>query len=386
MSNTKKRTVLTAILLVGLTMRPGLTGIGSLLKLIKPDMGLNSTQAGLLTTIPLIAFALFSPFTWKINEKLGTRNTIVLSFISIIFGIVIRSYAGYAGLFIGTVFIGIGIAFGNVIMPAVIKNEFPENFGTVTALNSCALGVASGIASGVNTPLANAGLGWKGALCVWAGIACIGVAAWMLGGKNVKLNIKGSTGLDKELLHNKVAWSVTLFLGLVTLLFYSCTCWLATIFQSKGYDMKTSGLYVSAFQLIGFIPSFFVPMLAGKSRDQRKVTFATITFALVGLIIMIFTDNSVLLLIAALLAGIGCNGLFALSMAFIGFRAKNGKDSGRLSSMSQSIGYILAAFGPLGMGWINTIAGDWTINLWIMVVITLLLYAVASVCARESTI
>ena len=386
MDRTKRR-ILICLLIVNFSLRPGLTGLGSLMKLIRPDMGLTQTQAGLLTTIPMLTFALFSPLTWRINSKAGTTKTVCCAFAFIIAGILIRSWCGHFGLYFGTVLIGVGIAFGNVLMPAMIKSEFPEKYALVTALSSAMLAIASGIASGINTPMANAGLGWRGALCIWAAVAFTAAVIWCIGGREVQMKTRKAAGFSREMLRNKIAWSVTLFLGLVALLFYSCASWLSTIFQFKGLSMETAGFYVSAFQMTGIVSSFLVPMLAGLKKDQRLVTFGVIGFFLAGIVLMALTTNPTLLLISALLAGIGCNGSFALSMAFIGFRARNGESAAELSSMSQSLGYVIAAAGPLGMGWINSLAGEnWNVNLWLICGFLVVLMLVAAVCAKDSTV
>ncbi len=385
MKDKKKWTLLAAIIAVGFSLRPGLTGIGSLLRLIKPDMGLSDTVAGLLTTIPMLTFAAFSPLTWRVNDRLGTARTIYTAFALIIAGILLRSFGGRVGLFLGTLLIGVGIAFGNVIMPAIIKGEFPEKYGFVTALNSAALAVASGVASGVNYPAASAGLGWRGALCIWAVVALIGALCWMAGGRRVQIRARAQTG-GIHLFGSKVAWAVTLFLGIVALLFYSCASWLATIFQAKGLDAATAGYYVSAFQMTGIVSSFLVPMLAGRSNDQRRVTYCVLGIFLVGIVLMALTRNPALLLIAALCAGVGCNGSFALSMGFIGFRARGAEDTAALSAMSQSIGYIIAAVGPMGMGWIYNLCGSWNVNLWIIAALLLALFGVSSVCAKDGSV
>ena len=382
-----KRRILICLLFVNFSLRPGLTGLGSLMKLIRPDMGLSQTQAGLLTTIPLLTFALFSPCTWHVNTKIGTTKTVCCAFAFIIAGILIRSWCGYFGLYFGTFLIGIGIAFGNVLMPAMIKSQFPEQYAVVTALSSAMLAIASGIASGINTPLANAGLGWRGALCVWAVVAFVAAVVWYIGGRNVHMQTRRSAGFSREMLRNKIAWSVTLFLGLVALLFYSCSSWLSTIFQFKGLSMETAGFYVSAFQMTGIVSSFLVPILAGMKKDQRLVTFGVIGFFLTGIILMALTTNPTVLLISGILAGIGCNGAFALSMAFIGFRARDGESAAELSSMSQSLGYVIAAAGPLGMGWINSLAGEnWNVNLWIICIFLIVLLLISSVCAKDSAV
>lgn len=381
----KKKYLLFAIIVVGMCLRPSITGLGSLLRLIKPDLGLSDTVSGLLTTIPMIAFAVVSPFVGRVNRKLGTAGTLCGGFLLIAAGIVIRSFGGIVGLYLGTAMIGCGIACGNVLMPAIIKSAFPQKYGLVTALNSTGLAISSAIASGINYPLAaEVGLGWKLTMCIYAVLALVAICLWL---PVRQVNVQpAQAGSSKRLLKSKIAWSVTLFLGIEALVFYSCTSWLSTIFQFKGLDAATAGYYVSCFSLMGIPASFLVPTLAGMKKDQRALTYGLISVFLAGIVLIALTENSSVLLAAALMAGFGCNGGFALSMAFIGFRTSNGSDAIELSGMSQSIGYIIAAFGPIGMGLVNDILQNWNYNLWIIAALLVVLMLVSTKCAKEGTV
>jgi len=378
-----KSGLLAAILIVGFCLRPSLTGIGSVLKIIRPELALSATASGLLTTLPMLTFAAFSTPASRLNDRIGTGSTLICGFLSILSGILLRSFGGLPGLFLGTVLIGVGICFGNTLMPAIIKEEYPARYGQVTALNSTMLAVSSGLASGINYPVA-VRIGWRWGQCIWAGAALVGLLAW-LPMRGVQVSAKKSAG-QRRLLKNRVAWSVTLFLGISSLLFYSCMSWLATIFVDKGLDPATAGYFVSAFQLTGIVSSYTVTRLVTGKKDQRPVTFAVIGVFLAGILLILFSSAPALLLAGALLAGFACNGCFALSMAFIGFRAANSADTTALSSMSQTFGYLIAAVGPMGMGWLYSRFGSWDSNLWLIVAVLMVLLPVSNVCASDTTI
>ncbi|MCD7833452.1 MAG: MFS transporter [Lachnospiraceae bacterium] len=382
----KKTKVLIAIIIVGFCLRPSITGLGSVLKLLKADLALSDTASGLLTTLPMITFAAISPLVGRLNNRIGTSPTLSLGFVLIAVGVIIRSFGGLVGLYAGTVLIGSGIACGNVLVPAIIKSEFPEKYGFVTALNSTGLAVSSAIASGINYPLADrVGLGWQKTLCIYAVVALVAIAVWFTA-RSVSIKTSQASEGGTNLWKSPIAWSVTLFLGIEALVFYSCSAWLSTIFQFKGLDATTAGYYVSCFSLTGIPASFIIPTIAGRTRDQRKVTFTLIGIFLAGIILMALTENPALLLAAALLAGFGCNGGFAMSMAFIGFRTSSGDDAIRLSGMSQSVGYLIAAFGPIGMGMVNDVLGSWNLNLWLVAVLLVCLLIVSNWCARDGTV
>lgn len=375
-----------AIIVIGMCLRPSITGLGSVLRLVKTELALSDTASGMLTTIPLLTFAVVSPLVRRSNSKFGTANSITIAFLLIACGTWIRSYLGIIGLFVGTVMIGSGIAFGNVLLPAIIKKEFPLKYGFMTALNSVGLAVSSAIASGVNYPLSvEYGLGWKKTLCIYAIAAIVAILVW----RPVSyVNIDSSQGDSKgnRMIKNPIAWSVTAFLGIEALAFYSCSAWLSTIFQAKGIDATTAGFYVSAFQLTGIPASFIIPTVAGMKKDQRTVAFSIIGAFLAGIVLMAVTDNPGVLMASALLAGFGCNGGFALSMAFIGFRTDNAADAMQLSGMSQSLGYVVAALGPIGMGWLHERLGSWNLNLWCLAGLLVILLGVSAVCAKDTVI
>ncbi|MBD5551118.1 MAG: MFS transporter [Lachnospiraceae bacterium] len=386
MKKYKKNYLLIAIIIVGICLRPSITGIGSLMKLIKPDLMLSDTACGMLTTIPLLTFAVISPMVKACNTRIGTGRTLIMGFLLIAFGTLIRSFCGLSGLYLGTVLIGSGIACGNVLMPAIIKNEFAEKYGFVTALNCVGLAVSSAIASGVNYPLAdNIGLGWQFTLCIYAAVSIVAIAVWFPV-RAVSINTRKVEGNYFDIMKDKTAWAVTLFLGIEALAFYSCSAWLSTIFQSKGLDAVTAGYYVSCFQLTGIPASFLMPALAGRYKDQRKLTCCVVGAFLMGIVMMACTEAPSVLFLAALIGGFGCNGGFALSMAFIGFRTDNGTDAMLLSGMSQSIGYVIAAFGPTGLGIVHDWLGDWNASLWIVAALLVILLAVGMQSAKDKTI
>lgn len=148
--------------------------------MIQEELGLSSAAAGIITTLPLVAFAVMSPFAGKIGIKIGAGKAMLLGLAAIGAGVAIRSYFGAFGLFAGTVVIGLGIAFGNVLIPAVIKSEYPEKVGTVTGIFTTAMVIFAGISSGISVPLAkNTGLGWKKSLLVWLILAAVTIAIWL---------------------------------------------------------------------------------------------------------------------------------------------------------------------------------------------------------------
>ena len=260
-----------SIILVAFCLRIIITGVGPLLPEITESLGLSGSASGLLTTLPLIAFAVVSPLTGGIGRRLGEGRTVLIGLCLILLGTVLRSTAGILGLFLGTAIVGVGTAIGNVLLPAVVKAEYPTRVGQVTAYFTVAMVAAAAIGLALNVPLSTAGLGWNGALMIWGITVVITGFIWR---KNVSLRLGTTDPAEaasdqKPIWKSGLAWCVTLYFGINSLIFYAVIGWLPTILQSSGMAGQTAGMVTSLYQVVSLAPSLLVPTLAGKRRDQR---------------------------------------------------------------------------------------------------------------------
>src|SRR5215204_1237087 len=166
------------IVLLAANLRPALTGVAPLIGQIRADTGISNGVAGLLTTLPLLAFALLSPFAPRVARRFGMERALLASLLILAAGILLRW--AVAALFLGTAILGAAIAVGNVLLPGLVKREFPEHAGLMTSVYSTSLGISAALAAGVSVPLAQlAGIGWRGALAVWALPALLAAVAWL---------------------------------------------------------------------------------------------------------------------------------------------------------------------------------------------------------------
>ena len=175
----------TALFMVGMiwvafNLRPAITSVGPLIGEIRQDLGISNGLAGLLTTLPVLGFALFSLLAPKIGNHLGNERTVFLGLIILTSGIVIRSSGPIAAVFTGTALIGVGVAIGNVLLPGIVKHRFPEKTGMMTSIYSTSMGLFAAIASGVSIPLSRGlHLGWRRALLLWGIVGVIALLLWV---------------------------------------------------------------------------------------------------------------------------------------------------------------------------------------------------------------
>lgn len=359
------QTMMLSVVLVAFCLRIIITGVGPLLPEITESLGLSGSASGLLTTLPLIAFAAVSSLAGGLGRRWGEGHTISIGLCLILLGTVLRSIAGVAGLYIGTAIVGIGAALGNVLLPAVVKAEYPTRVGQVTAFFTVAMVAAAALALALNVPLANAGLGWRGALLVWGAAVVITLIVWR---KNASLRLEATeqseaAAPEKPIWKSGLAWCVMLYFGINSLIFYAIIGWLPTILQSSGMESGTAGMVTALYQMVSLIPSLVVPTLAGRRQDQRGWLLLGSILNIIGIITLMSSTAAAAQVTATVILGLANGCAFSMGLALMGFRAKNAVDAARLSGFAQSAGYALAATGPMVVGWLHDLTPNWNIGL-----------------------
>ena len=361
--------LLTGILFISFNLRAPITAVGSIVDMIQTEYGLSNAVAGFITTLPLVAFAIVSPFVAKISEKAGHSKTMLLGLVLILAGEVIRSYTGVIGLFAGTAVIGVGIAIGNVIIPAIIKLNFSEKVGFVTSIYTSGMCIFAAVGAGISIPLAKGfGAGWKHTLCVWFILTLVTILIWLpQTGKNGKKAQVQAEHHEVSVWKESLAWWVTLFMGTQSLLFYSLVAWLPTIVASKGLSAEFAGNMALLFQLMAIPATLVIPTLCDRFSHQRGLVYAVCIIYGTGMTCFLFGHTELLITAAVVLMSIGMGGSISLSIAFISLRSHDSKIASELSGMSQSAGYLFAGIGPILTGLLFDTLATWTVPVGIFV-------------------
>ena len=380
------------ILFIAANLRAPLTSVGPLVSLIRDNLHISNTLAGTITSLPLFAFALFSPLIPGMARKFGTEVCFFGSVIILTLGILLRSYAGSFSLFLGTAIIGLAISASNVLMPSLIKKEFPNQVGVMTGLYSVSMSIFAALASGISIPLAvNSGLGWAGALKIWAVLSFISIIIWIPQlRKNSKMavdnmaadtleevnktnNIDEPTMKEVSIWKSSLAWQVTIYMGLQSMIFYCIVTWLPSILIQQGMTSSQAGWMLSIMQLALIPTIFFCSILAGHTSSQHSLVMVGSLCIIIGFLGLLLVHGFKSTILWIILLGIGGGFTFSLSMMFFNLRTNNANEAARLSGMAQSIGYLLAAFGPMFFGYLHDTTNNWTMPL-----ITII--GVSSVC------
>ena len=388
--------LLAGVVLVAINLRPAAASIGPLIGRIERDTGLSSFGASALTTLPVLCFGALAPLAPVLAKRFGVRSSVAGAMVVLLAGIAMRLLPGVAFLFIGTALAGSAIATGNVLVPVLVRRDFSGRTATVMALYSTALIGFAALAAGVSVPIADAlGGGWKGGLGIWAvpaAIAALVWAPWLL--RRDESDARPRPGDDgravwarervavRALLRKPLAWQVTLFFAVQSGGFYATLAWLPSIYESHGASQSRAGLLLSLTMVVGLITALTVPGLAGRTADQRPLVIGCCVLTAAGLMGVLLAPMSAPY-VWTILLGLGQNAAFPLALMLIVTRAGDVSHTEALSTMTQSVGYMLGAFAPLAVGAIHGAANSWTPSLILLLALVVPELVIGLAAARD---
>ncbi|KAF0994643.1 MFS transporter [Geobacillus sp. TFV-3] len=372
-----------AVIALAVNLRAPLTTVGPLVSDLQRALDLSYAAAGALTTIPLLAFAFLAPAAAALARRFGMKRTLFFSLIVLLVGELLRPLAGAVWLFAGTALIGAAIAVDNVLMPALVKESFPEWVGLMMGVYTVTMNMSAAFASGMAVPLADGwGLGWQGAFRFWALFAALALVVWLPQARRREAGGAPAGSGRSTLWRSALAWQVTLFMGLQSFFFYCIVTWLPELGQSKGMAADTAGWLLFFFQFAQLPMMFGSPMLAERMDDQKGLIGSAVLLMAFGTLIF-FIGQGWLLWLGALLAGIGAGMAFSLAMMLFALRTRRPLEAAQLSAMAQSVGYLLAAAGPPLFGALYDAAGRFNAPLGMLLVVCAAMMAFGLGAARN---
>jgi MFS transporter, CP family, cyanate transporter len=369
-----------AIVFTALNLRTAVASVPPLLDELRVDVPLSATAAGALTTTPVVCMALGAVVAPRTARRIGTERAVVALCLTTAAGMLLRWIPGVVALFAGTIVAGLGIALGNVLVPSLIKRDFPGQVGLMTGGYTMAISASGAIAAALTVPLEDAiGHGWRPALAIWAIPALVAAAVWIPwfagGGKPT-----GDIRLP-SLWRNRLAWQVTAFMGLQSLLFYSCLSWLPALLRSEGIDRGAAGALLSVMLLTAIPTCLLVPVWASRARDQRAAIAVSLAVYGAGLAGLLAAPDAAPAVWATLL-GFAQGSLLALAFLLFGLRAPDQEHAAQLSAMAQTVGYAVAAAGPLLIGVLREASGGWSAPLILLLAVLVPLLAAGLAAGR----
>lgn len=376
---------LVAVVAVGLTLRGPVSSVGPLLGELRRGAGLSSTAAALLTSLPLVCFGLVSPLAPVVAGRLGLHRAVVLGSAVLAAGLALRA-AGTPGLFAGTVLVGAGIALGNVLLPAVAKQDFAGRAPQVTGMITSSMALSAALGAGLAQPLRALLGGPLASLAVWTLPAVVAVLAWLPhvadGGRSRSAHAVSVL----PVLRDPLARAVTAFFGLQSLTFYTVLAWLPQVLRDDaGLSAAAAGAVLAAVALLGVPVSLVVPRLAARRPRQRREVVAVSALNLAGIAGLVLAPAAAPV-VWSLLLGLGTGASFPLALTLVVLRSRDGAQTARLSAAAQGAGYLVAAAGPLLVGALHDATGGWAVALLALAALVVLQLAVGLRAARAALV
>ena len=360
--------LLLGLVLVALNLRPALSSMSPVLGEVSRGLGLSGSQAGLLTTLPVLCLGLFAPLAPILARRFGAERVVFGVLLCLAGGIALRSTFGAFGVFAGSLIAGASIGVIGVLLPGIVKRDFPAHAGSLMGVYTMALCLGAALAAGATVPLSqHFDNDWALGLGFWLLPAVIAALVWLPqarqghGAHAVAFRVRG-------LWRDPLAWQVTLYMGLQSSLAYIVFGWLPSILIGRGLSPTEAGLVLSGSVIVQLASALTAPMLATRGKDQRLAIVVVMTLTLAGLFGCLYAPLSGLWGWAVVL-GIGQGGTFALALTLIVLRSKDSHVAANLSSMSQGVGYTLASLGPFAVGLVHDLTGGWNAVGWIFAVV-----------------
>jgi CP family cyanate transporter-like MFS transporter len=374
-----------SVVLVAINLRPAVAGVGPVLPELRAGLPLSGAGAAVLTTLPVLCFGLLATVAPRLARRYGIEPVLIGVMAALAVGALARVLDGPPLLFAATVVAGGAIAIGNVLLPPLIKRDFPDRSGLMMGVYTMAVSGSAAVAAGLAVPLADASqLGWRGALGAWAVPAAVAALVWL---PQMRSHTRppSSPPAGRSLLRDPLAWQLTIFFGLQSLSFYAILGWLPSMYRDFGASPAVAGFLLSFSGLVQIPVALFIPSLANRAFHQ--VWYAAVGSAVigVGLAGVLLAPMAAPFLWAALI-GAGQGGCFALGLNLFVLRTERVVDTARVSAMAQSIGYTICAFGPLLVGLLHDATGSWTAPLVLLLALVVPQLVAGALAGRRRTL
>ena len=359
------------LILIAFNLRPLFASLSVLLPDMLHQHVLTSSQAGYLTTLPVLCLGIFAPLAPWLSQRIGNKRTLLVVTVLLTAGTAMRGLGDILPLFLGSAMAGMAIAIGNVLLPAIVKKEFPRSPALMTGLYTMALCAGAAVAAAGTLPLVRSlEITWATGLALWALPAGLVTLLWLpYAVAPDRVRQKGQHQVV-SLWRDSLAWQVTFFMGLQSALGYSIFGWIVPILHDRGLDGVQAGLVLSISIMVQLIACFVFPSLAVRCKNQSLINVAMALAAAIGFLGMLFGPIE-LVWEFSILQGIGQGGLFALALTVIVLRSPDAHVATHLSSMAQSVGYTMAALEPLLVGVLHNLTGGYAASGWLFTALCL---------------
>jgi CP family cyanate transporter-like MFS transporter len=378
--------VLLAILLLSLNLRPAAVSVGPVLDELRDGLGMGPASAGLLTSLPVLSFAIFGALAPSAARRLGPHRVTFLALLAVVLGLAARSVVEQEAAFLGLSLLATaGMAMANVLIPSLVRLHFPERIGLMTSLYTTMLGIGLTGAFLLTVPVSDAFGSWRYGIGAWAVLAAVAAVPWFG-------LIRFDQALDTpvrdvgyaDIARTRLGWAMTLFFGLQSLMAYAVFGWFATLWRDHGFGAGTAGALVGIVAGMSIPLSLVLPQAVARPGDQRWVLVLVMACYPVAYVGLLLAPHS-LAVVWAVVLGTALT-TFPIVLTYIGLRTRTAGATAALSGWTQSTGYLMAAAGPFGVGVLHDATDGWSVPLLVLLALSVPLFVVGMYVGRPAQI
>jgi CP family cyanate transporter-like MFS transporter len=356
--------IFAGVLLAAFNLRIGIATVGPVVDEIRLDTGMSSGLAGVLTAIPFLCMGAFALAGTSLVRQIGFSRLLWLSLGLIAAGSIARvGVESSLVLLLGTLPIGIGVAFAGAVLPGVIRRHFAARAGAATGGYVASSSLGGAIAALSIVPLVDAVGSWRWGLMLIALPAVVALVLWPWAGVRPS-DMPTDPPTVRRRRPSRTGALLGLMFGFESAGFSALMGWVAPVYIADGWSVGAAGSAAAVILLVTVPASLIVPALSD-GRDRRVWIVGCSLFvsaALAGLAV----DPSAGGWLWVAMAGIGLGAMFPLMLALPVDLADTALAVTDLSAWMQGIGYTIAAAAPVLIGALRDATGGFETGLWLM--------------------
>lgn len=380
--------ILVGLVLLSFNLRPAAVSVGPVLEEVRDGLGMSAAAAGLLTSLPVIGFAVFGALAPASARRFGPHRVTFVALLAAAAGLLGRALVDHQTPFLVLSLLALGgMAMANVLIPSLVKRHYPDRIGTMTSVYTTALAIGLTSAFVLTVPIAQALGSWRAGLGAWAVLAAVAAVPWLgLLRHDAPDAAPAPARLVRfaDVARTRLGWAMALFFGLQSMQAYAIFGWFATLWRDNGFGPAAAGALVGVVAGISIPLSAWVPRLVARPGDQRAVLFAVMLMYPVAYAGLLVAPHSLAVLWALVLGA--ATTTFPMVLTLIGLRANTAEGTAALSSFTQATGYLMAAIGPFGVGVLHEASGGWTVPLLALAGLVVPMLALGSYVSRPAAV
>jgi CP family cyanate transporter-like MFS transporter len=379
---------LLSLVFISLAIRPPVASIGPLVEELVRTEFLSLFQVSLMTSLPIVCFGIGAFASPALVKKFTLNRAMMFVLIVLTVAMATRLIGGFPALISSTVLIGLAIAIANVLIPTIVREQFPDRIELITGVYVTLLAISASFAAGIAVPSSELLGGWRGALAVWIIPAVLEIVFWvpLFRSKSVGKITSVATHAEerKAVVRSSLTWGIVFFFGLQSGGFYSILNWFPSLLIDRGMSAVDAGALLGLTTFVGVPSGFLASLIFRRFKSLSVIAIVMTSLTLTGLLMIWLAPE--LLVLACIITGFGFAATFPLSLTLIGSRASTSTQTTQLSALAQGWGYLISAAATFGFGLLRDVTGSWDASLILVSALTFIQLFAGAVAGRNKRI